>query len=61
MKLLIIGLFLIGLSLVIWGTSITNGSGSADERVAGAYPVLFGAGLIVLDVAMAFVWLLFRS
>ncbi|GJE37859.1 hypothetical protein [Methylobacterium persicinum] len=61
MKWFLSGVLICGLALMAWGNSISNGPGSADERIAGAIPVLLGAGFIALDVVVAFVWLIFRA
>ena len=61
MKLFLLGLLVLGVVLMGWGTAITNGPGSADERVAGAFPILAGAGFIVLGVVVAFLWLVVRA
>lgn len=41
--------------------TITNGPGSVDELVGGAFPVLIGLGFIALDIVIAFVWLVVRA
>lgn len=61
MKLLILGLILIGIALLAWGAAVANGRGSADERVAGAFPIMAGLGFIVLGFVIALAWLLIRA
>jgi len=61
MKWLLVALVAIGIALIAWGVAITSGPGSADERVAGALPVLFGIGFIVLAVVIAFAWVVIRA
>jgi len=60
MKWFLAALFVLGVSLIAWGSAITNGPGSADERVAGAFPVLIGVGFLVTDFIIALAWLLIR-
>lgn len=61
MKWLLVILLALGIALIAWGTAITNGPGSADERVAGAVPVLAGVGFVALDFVVALVWLIVRA
>ncbi|MCJ2088353.1 hypothetical protein MKK88_20530 [Methylobacterium sp. E-005] len=61
MKWLLAILLSLGIALIAWGTAITNGQGSADERVAGSVPILLGIGFVLLDIAVAFVWLVVRA
>lgn len=61
MKWFLAVLLVLGLALTGWGVAITNGPGSADERVGGAFPVLVGLGFIALDIIIAFVWLVART
>lgn len=60
MKLFLLGLFALGGLLTWWGSKISNGPGSADERIAGAFPVLAGVGFMLLSVLMSFVWLIVK-
>ncbi|MCJ2019586.1 hypothetical protein MKK84_19470 [Methylobacterium sp. E-065] len=61
MKWLLDILLALGIALIAWGTAITNGPGSADERVAGSVPILAGIGFVLLDFVIAFVWLVVRA
>lgn len=61
MKWLILGLLALGLTLTGFGFSITQGSGSADERVGGTLPILLGGAIIIGAVVGAFVWVVFRA
>ena len=50
------GLFALGCILAAWGIVVADYGASADERIAGAFPILIGLGLIGLDVVVAFFW-----
>ncbi|WP_342106261.1 hypothetical protein [Methylobacterium sp. SI9] len=52
---------MIGIALLAWGAVVANGRGSADERVAGAFPIMAGLGFIVLGFVIALAWLLIRA
>ncbi|AWV18809.1 hypothetical protein A3862_27405 [Methylobacterium sp. XJLW] len=57
MKWLIGILFALSLAMIWWGFRITDGPGSADERVGGSIPVLLGGVLLVFDAALTLTWL----
>ena len=61
MKWFLALMVVVGLSLIAWGNSISNGPGSADERIAGAFPILAGIGFVVAGIVIAFVWLIVRA
>ena len=61
MKWFLAALLLLGAGLTCWGALITNGRGSADERVGGVIPVIAGIGFIVLALIIAGVWIFVRA
>lgn len=61
MKWFLALMVVVGVALIVWGNAISNGPGSADERIAGAFPVLAGIGFVVAGIVIAFVWLVFRA
>lgn len=61
MKPLLAGMILLGIALITWGVIVTNGRGSADARMAGAFPILVGLGFITLGIVIVFAWLLIRA
>ena len=61
MKLALAGVFAAGCALTWWGFRITEGPGSADERMAGSIPAVIGLGLIAADAVVTVVYLVVKA